>query len=178
VRTSVPLLAALALGLVAVPALADQPMPATDARASVGGRPTTGEHALASKLLAPCCWNQTLDVHTSDVALNLRREIRTRLSAGETPAAIEADLVARYGDRILAVPEGSPLGTVAAIALGAVGLAGLGILLLGFRWRRRTRRAEATETAGGSDPRASAHGSDGGPTDEWDERLEAELREM
>jgi cytochrome c-type biogenesis protein CcmH len=165
----------LVAGWSASPAGADEahtgsPEPA----AAVGGNPTADEHAIASRLLAPCCWNQTLDVHTSDVALNLRREIRTRLAAGESASAVEADLVARYGDRIRAVPDGSPLGRVAGASLVLVALAGLGILLLGLRWRRRAREATADGGAAHADPTPAPRG----PDDPWDERLEAELREL
>jgi cytochrome c-type biogenesis protein CcmH len=160
---------AFALPSLATLARADEAAPGDRASAPVGGSPSAAEHTLASRLLAPCCWNQTLDVHTSELALSLRREIRTRLAGGETAEAIEADLVGRYGERILAVPQGSPLGRVAATVLALVGLAGLGLLLLGFRWRRRVRQA--------AEP-APAHPRREGPPDRWDERLEAELREM
>ena len=53
-----------------------------------------GAKRLEQRLLAPCCWDtskQTLDVHDSPIAIDLRREIKRRLKAGETPDAVEAD---------------------------------------------------------------------------------------
>ncbi len=43
-------------------------------------------------LLAPCCWNQTLDIHESPLATELRSEIRRRVDEGEAAQAIEDDL--------------------------------------------------------------------------------------
>jgi cytochrome c-type biogenesis protein CcmH len=95
--------------------------------------------AVESRLLAPCCWNQTLDVHASPLADELRGEIRRRLDAGETGAAIEDDLAARYGERIRALPRGEdplrPLGPVLAVVLAT--LAAL-LITLGRRWASRS----------------------------------------
>src|ERR1051325_4864412 len=96
-----------------------------------------GASALEGRIIAPCCWTQTIDIHGSEVSNDLRREIRKRLKAGETSEAIEASLVQRYGPRILAVPPGSPLKTVATLlALGMVG-AGAAAFMMLRRWRGR-----------------------------------------
>lgn len=97
-----------------------------------------GAAALEGRIMAPCCWVQTIDIHGSEIASELRVEIRKRLRAGETADAIQASLVERYGPRILAVPPGSPLKSVATLlALGLVG-AGAGALMMLKRWRGRT----------------------------------------
>jgi len=105
------------------------------------------QHELEQRLLAPCCWRQSLADHESPVATALRTEIRERLARRETPAAIEDDLVQRYGDKIRALPEGSdPRWIVGTIASGAVLLA-----LVGLGWfvrrRRAPRRAPLTNEA-------------------------------
>lgn len=75
-------------------------------------------------LLAPCCWRETLDVHASPLADQLRAEVRRREAAGESPEAIESALVARYGPRLRThVPES--LGTALAILVGLCGAAAL-----------------------------------------------------
>ena len=125
--------------------------------------------ALEERLRAPCCWNQTIDIHSSPLAQDMRHEVRVRLSAGETPDAIAASYVERYGDRILAVPEGNPLG---AFALGVILfalLAGGGVVVVGIRWRRRSARDQAEA--------AAKPAVVGGEPDEWDARLDAELGE-
>jgi cytochrome c-type biogenesis protein CcmH len=96
-----------------------------------------GELAVASRLVAPCCWTQTLDVHDSPLAAALRDEIAARLRAGERPDGIEDDLARRYGERIRAVPrDHDPRSQVlAAVALG-MALTALAVMRALGRWRR------------------------------------------
>src|SRR5690349_17407302 len=99
-----------------------------------------GAALLEGQLLAPCCWDssrQTLDIHGSPIANELRTEIRRRLKAGETTDAVKADLVRRYTTKILAVPPGNPLphmGTV--LTLGLVGAGALAARMV-LRWRKK-----------------------------------------
>jgi cytochrome c-type biogenesis protein CcmH len=95
--------------------------------------------ALASRMLAPCCYKQTLDVHASELATEVRSEIKKRMSEGASAAAVEAELVAKYGERIRAVPNRhflNPLGT-AGMVLGGLALFGF----FWFAWRSRVRFA-------------------------------------
>jgi cytochrome c-type biogenesis protein CcmH/NrfF len=63
-------------------------------------------HELEKRLMAPCCWRETLDTHESPTASDLRREIRTRVANGEPLSAIEADLLRRHGPGLRAtLPE-------------------------------------------------------------------------
>ena len=130
-----------------------------------------GAARLEGRLLAPCCWDasrQTLDIHGSPIANELRTEIRSRLKAGETPDAIEADLVRRYTTKILAVPPDNPLpqmGTFLTIGfLGAGALAARMVL----KWRKKAPGVPGTQ---GPAP------ADGVPHDEWDDRLDSELED-
>jgi len=126
-----------------------------------------GAQLLEGRIMAPCCWTQTIDIHGSEVATDLRLEIRRRLKKGETTDAIEASLVERYGAKILAVPPGSPLkalATLMALAMGGAGAAGFVMLK---RWREKSR-------ATGSDPAPEK-----GPNDaQLDARLDAELKAL
>ena len=63
---------------------------------------TSAAVGLERRLLAPCCWRETLDIHTSPTATELRHEIRNRLQAGESAIAIEKSLVDRYGPKLRA----------------------------------------------------------------------------
>lgn len=135
---------------------------ATTGSAPISDVPAPGERAIEGRLMAPCCWAQTLDVHESEIALDLRHEIRARLIKGQSATVIEADLIDRYGPRMVAAPPGDPLKKIAvAIALIAV-IVGLGIWLVLRRWVRRS-------TAAQPDPSRSRG------RDEWDDRLDAEL---
>jgi cytochrome c-type biogenesis protein CcmH len=127
-----------------------------------------GASALEGRIRAPCCWNQTLDIHGSEISNELRREIRRRLRAGESQDAIQASLVQRYGERILAVPPNSPLKNVAAVL--ALAMVGAGVL--GFRMLRRWRKpAEPKPKPSGT---AEARPADA----QLDARLDAELRAL
>ena len=123
-----------------------------------------GEAALQARIVAPCCWNQTLDMHESELASSLRTEIHERLLAGETREGIEDDLAARFGERVRAVPKGDDRRAyVGSIMVALIGLGGA--LALGFlrRLRRRSDRVIPPEIA------------PNGPRDAYDDRLDAEL---
>ena len=132
-----------------------------------------GASRLEGRIRAPCCWNQTIDIHGSEVAQALRREIRTRLRAGETADAVEASIVGRYGERVLAVPPGSPLKKVAVVLALLLVAAGFGAGRLVMRWKRDALRAPEPPTPS----QAAAQGPPAGP-DALDERLDAELRAL
>jgi cytochrome c-type biogenesis protein CcmH len=124
-----------------------------------------GERELLGRLIAPCCWNQTLDIHAGGTPDQLRAEIRSRLQAGETPAAIEADFVARYGERVRASSHSTSLGTAGFVVIGLALAAGIAIIYAIRRWLRAARPAQ--ESA------ATATEPDG-----LDARLDEELRAM
>jgi cytochrome c-type biogenesis protein CcmH len=132
-----------------------------------------GELALEQRLMAPCCWVQTLDVHESPVAQDLRTEIHRRLGAGEPAAQIEADLVSRYGDRIRAMPPGNPLAKTASVVAFGVAVAAILLVLLMKRWIRRQRAVEASEAAN-----APAKAAKAPERDEYDDKLDEQLRKM
>ncbi len=69
--------------------------------------PASEESVLEGRLLAPCCNLQTLDVHASPLATELRHEIHERIAAGESAMSIEASLIHRYGSEMRAAPQGS-----------------------------------------------------------------------
>lgn len=129
-------------------------------------RPAPGEAILEGRLLAPCCWTQTLDVHESELATSLRGEIRRRLAAGEASTVIEDDLAGRYGERIRAVPKGGDVRVAVPIVSGIFAVAagvGLGFLLL--RWTRRGSRNAERPPAGRA-------------RDSYDERIDDALRDL
>ena len=129
-----------------------------------------GASRLEGRIMAPCCWNQTIDIHGSEPAYELRREIRKRLKAGESPDAIEASFVTRFGPKILAVPDSSPLGSLAtllSIAFGGAGVAGYFMLK---RWSRAGKLSDAKK----AEKSAAAPAK----PDALDERLDRELSEI
>ena len=119
------------LAAVATPAAADQTTEATAATA----------HQLETRLIAPCCWRETLDIHQSPIADELRREIRQRLTAGESAEQVEAALVSRYGTKLRAnLPQSLGYLLFAFFLIGGLTLlAGLGV--------RLSRKSSATAEA-------------------------------
>jgi cytochrome c-type biogenesis protein CcmH/NrfF len=130
-----------------------------------------GASRLEGRIRAPCCWSttgQTLDIHGSESSYALRREIRKRLKAGESPDAIEASIVARYGEKILAIPDESPLpGVAVGLAVLMAGAGAFAASLL-VRWRRRGVAARASQKPA----------PESAPRDELDDRLDAELKKL
>lgn len=109
-------------------------------------------HELERHLLAPCCWRETLDVHTSPLTTQLRSEIRTRLAAGESAAQIENDLIARYGPRLRArLPDSLGIWLAVAICIGGA------LLLYAFG---RSRRAEPASAPPKESTASAAHDAD------------------
>ncbi len=169
------LLGALLL-VAALPAAAadDHPPPAADATQPLSAELqgyVPGAAYLEGRIRAPCCWNQTIDIHGSEPANELRREIRRRLKAGESKEAIEASLVVRYGERILAVPPSSPLKSVAAVMLVAMVVAGAGAYALLRRWKARSKTAARADA--GKKPALSSDAEK-----KLEARLDAELQAM
>lgn len=139
-----------------------------------------GANRLEGRIIAPCCWNQTIDIHGSEPAYELRREIRKRLKAGETPDAIEASLVQRFGPKILAVPNSSPLSSLATILAIGFGAAGVGAYFMLKRWTERSKTSKAAAKPGGSSkpPKAGEGGTLAPKRDALDDRLDQELSEI
>lgn len=119
--------------------------------------------SLESRLLAPCCYKQTLDVHSSELANAVRSEVRARMKDGASATEVEAELVARYGERIRAVPDRNFLRPVGIAGMGFVAVAFLAFYTSGFLSRRR---AAATEMPARAENLAARS------------ELEAELREL
>ena len=87
-------------------------------------------HALSRELMSPYCPGRTLADCPSPDAAAVRREIRTRLAAGETSDQVRAGLEHRFGDAVVGVPR-TPLGWI----LPGLGLL-LGIWMLRRAWSR------------------------------------------
>src|SRR5690554_6867016 len=120
---------------------------------------------LLKRVRAPCCWTEALITHRSPEADRLRAEIVTRVQDGEHVDSIEADLIDRYGGRILTVPqEGAAQNTVFALMIGAFIAALLFIFYIASRRLRSTRSKKAAEA-----PELD---------EELEKRIEAELERL
>jgi cytochrome c-type biogenesis protein CcmH len=163
------ILAFFAGALAASPARAADPHGTVDASTGTSDDFRTyvpGAAALEGKIIAPCCWNQTIDIHGSPVSNDLRREIRRRLLAGETADTIQASFVERYGPKILAMQADSALVPIAVTVLLGISVAGIAGYMMVKRWQRAGSAAKKPEKR------------DAAKNDLLDARLDAELKAL
>ncbi len=121
---------------------------------------------LEALLIAPCCWRAPIGDHQSDIAGEMKQEVRQMLQEGRTHQEILDHYVEQYGVRILAVPpqEGfNRMSFLMPIVFVVFGFAVVGIILQ--RWRRQSSEAIS--------PPADATVSD-----EISRRIQKELDEM
>jgi cytochrome c-type biogenesis protein CcmH/NrfF len=58
--------------------------------------------------IEPCCWSRNLMEHNSQAATEMRGQIDRMVQAGRSDDEIKSVFVAKYGERVLALPEGAP----------------------------------------------------------------------
>ncbi len=98
-------------------------------------------HALTQELRCVVCQNESLADSTAPLALDLKREIRARMDAGQSDEQIKAFLVERYGDFVNYRP---PLkASTSMLWLGPLFFLLVGLLAL---WRRSRRQPDAART--------------------------------
>jgi len=121
----------LLLTLLALPALAVEPSemlkdPALESRARDIGR----------SLRCVVCQNQSIDDSNAEVAHDMRRAVRERLSAGDTNAQVYDFMVARYGDYVLLQPPFKSATLILWLGAPLVLVLAGGLLLFAARRRR------------------------------------------
>jgi len=62
--------------------------------------------SLQEKLIAPCCWSESVASHRSEIAAEMRAEISRMVAEGKSDREILDYYKAKYGPRILMEPEG------------------------------------------------------------------------
>jgi len=126
---------AIALSLVAVPAVADSNLPPAywANRQLPDERQEAQAQALMGELRCLVCQGQSIADSDAELAGDMRDLVRRRIAAGEKPAAIRSWLVERYGSWISYKPTEEP-------AAWPLWLAPIALLMAGA-WliRRRIR---------------------------------------
>jgi cytochrome c-type biogenesis protein CcmH len=100
---------------------------------------------MAGQLMSPFCPGRLLSDCTSPDAGALRQDIAARIAAGETAAAVKADLVKQHGSEILGAPEAAGVGWLAWLVPGILGL--VSCIAIGVKVARATRMAPAPALA-------------------------------
>ena len=129
------LFAALALVLLAFPALAVEPDeilkdPVLETRA----------REISKNLRCLVCQNQSIDDSNAELARDLRVLVRERLVAGDSDTAVVDYVVSRYGDFVLLKPPFK--GTTYVLWIGPLAIAAAGFLAFALFFRRRQGAAE------------------------------------
>lgn len=108
-------------------------------------------HQLAGQLMCPVCEGQTIDGSNAQIAQDMRVKVRELLDDGKTNAEVKEYFVLRYGEEILAAPEGGGFNMLAWIVPFFIVIGGVGIVLLTIRNLRRSniRLAAPVVTATG-----------------------------
>ena len=127
---------ALALALLlATPALADSdlPQPRWANEQLPDPRQEIQAQALMETLRCLVCQGQSIADSDADLAGSMRAMVRTRIAAGEKPAAIRAWLIQRYGNWVSFAPPVEPLTWPLWAAPLLLVLAGLWLVRSRFR---------------------------------------------
>lgn len=93
--------------------------------------------AVSSELRCLVCQNQTIADSHADLAVDLRRQVREMLQAGQTEQQITDYMTARYGDFVLYRPPFKPATALLWIGPAVMVFVGLGALFLVLRRRSR-----------------------------------------
>ncbi len=123
---------------------------------------------IEAKIIVPCCWTQPVSQHYSEVAGEIRKQVREMLAAGKSEEQILDFYVAEYGERILASPRARGF-NILVYVLPWVGLvAGFAMIALVMRkWLRRRAVSVPGEISNAAAPGA-----------EYNAQIEKELREF
>jgi cytochrome c-type biogenesis protein CcmH len=100
---------------------------------------------IAAELRCPVCQGLSVADSPSGMAKQMQDLIRERLENGESPEAIKAYFVERYGEWILLAPKQEGFNLLVWV-LPFLGLGGgaVGLVLVLRRWRRRPSAAPAS----------------------------------
>ena len=92
-----------ALGLIALPALSQEPPPAPD-RPLPDAAQEARAQALFDGIRCVVCQHEAIADSPAGIAGDMRQLVREQVAAGRSDAQIEQDLVRRYGDFVLFQP--------------------------------------------------------------------------
>ncbi|MCH7673591.1 cytochrome c-type biogenesis protein CcmH [candidate division KSB1 bacterium] len=123
-------------------------------------------------LVAPCCWNMTVDQHESPASHKVRDKIAELLEQSKTKEEILTYFTAQpqYGERILAAPsQKNFLGKMAYWLIPIVFIFGG---LIAVKTIRSLSKAKSTKPAQHKKTESQPNG------DKWEQKVEDELSEL
>ena len=100
---------------------------------------------IAEELRCLVCQNETIAASHADLAVDLKNQIRIKLTQGQSQSQILDFMVERYGDFVLYRP---PLKTTTVLLwLGPFALLGMALLMFVLNVRQRRRASQSQPTA-------------------------------
>ena len=169
---------AAAAGIIVTLATSTAHAPLAWANDAASGTQKDPARAITSQLICPCSCGEILSGCTCDTGKALKGYVQRELDSGKDRKAIEASLVAKYGEVILGAPKAKGFNLVVWVAPFIATAIGFGIAsLVLMRWVRRKR--VAVGSAGAAVVGGPLDGADASAAmDHLRARAEAELREM
>lgn len=104
-------------------------------------------HQLSGELMCPVCDGQTIDGSNAQIARDMRAKVQELLQTGESNAEIKDYFVIRYGEEILAAPEGTGFNLLAWIVPVVIVAIGIVIALLTIKNMQRSGIRHAAAVA-------------------------------
>ena len=123
---------------------------------------------LEHKLMAPCCYSQTIDEHMSQEAADMRAEVEQMVESGRSDREILTFYRKKYGETILASPDGLSGTILAVVPILLCSASCLFVVLLIRGWHQRQRKARL----GAPNYVMMPH------RDEWVRKIRAEVGEI
>jgi cytochrome c-type biogenesis protein CcmH len=124
-------------------------------------------------LIAPCCWRQPIADHQSEVAGEMKTDIRKMLNEGKNRREILDFYIDRYGARILSIPPQQGFNRMSFLMPIFFTLAGLLVVSLVLKkWSTMNKTVVAAPAGTGAQTAAPALDN------EMSRRIQKELDEM
>ncbi len=124
-------------------------------------------------LIAPCCWRQPIADHQSEIAGEMKSELRKMLAEGKQRQEILEFYVDRYGARILSIPPQQGFNRMSFLMPVFFVLAGFVVVGAVLKKLSATHHTAATAPAGTGSNTASPS-----VDEEMSRRIQKELDEM
>lgn len=99
---------------------------------------------IETRLISPCCWRQPVSDHQSEIAGQMKDEIRQMLEAGMGRQEILDAYVGQYGARILSIPPQRGFNRLSFAMPVAFAVVGLFVVVTAIRRLRRAPAGAAT----------------------------------
>jgi cytochrome c-type biogenesis protein CcmH len=94
------------------------------------------------KLMAPCCWSESVAKHLSPASTEMKKTIAAMVDEGKTEREIIDHFKRVYGARILVEPEGAAAGVLTVVPLAMLAIGAAATVLIIRKWRRATTQEE------------------------------------